>query len=253
VSTKKNLYSYSYCGRCRIQFNLENGCTMSKPAALDTKLSTVSLSGDIPGVFTATQKRSVRIRDSFINVGVEALNDTRLRDLTVAQLCQRSGNSVGAFYTRFKDKDAYFRALRGYAIDSHNLEARAKFNIESLARCDTTQTLERLVDVMVDIFTGRFRGVLRESLLLILEPDDPWAPMRDAAQKVVATLQASLVDAFPDKTPAETNVQCRFCFQIIVGTLQNDLINDYHVFTTKDDSLRNGLKKAVCAYMGLAK
>jgi len=224
---------------------------MPDPEVVNGQSAVVSLSGDIPGVFAAKQKRSVRIRDSFINVGVEALNDTRLRDLTIAELCHRSGNSVGAFYTRFQDKDAYFRALRGSAIDANDLQAATQFNLEILKGCDATSILEKLVDLLVDVFTGRFRGVLRESLVLILEPDDPWAPMRSSAQKIVETLQLSLVSAFPHSTAAETNIQCRFCFQLIVGTLQNDLINDYHVFTTKDDSLRNGLKKAVCAYMGL--
>jgi len=224
---------------------------MPKSVATNNEPSVVSLSGDIPGVFPARQKRSVRIRDSFIEAGVDALNDSRLRDLTVAELCHRSGNSVGAFYTRFQDKDAYFRALRGYTIDSHDREAKSRFNIDTLKDCDATETLEKLVDLMVDIFTGRFRGVLRESLVLILEPDDPWAPMRGSAMKLVSILEESLVDKFPVNTTAETNIQCRFCFQIVVGTLQNDLINDYHVFSTKDDSLRNGLKKAVCAYMGL--
>jgi len=226
---------------------------MVKPVSVKTETNVVSLSGDIPGVFVAKQKRSVRIRDSFINVGVEALNDIRLRDLTVAELCHRSGNSVGAFYTRFQDKEAYFRALRGHAIESHDRQAEAQFSIDVLKDSDATETLERLVDLMVDIFSGRFRGVVRESLVLILEPDDPWAPMRGSALKIVATLQESLADSFPDNTSAETNTRCRFCFQLIVGALQNDLINDYHVFTTKNNSLRDGLKEAVCAYMGLKK
>ncbi len=224
---------------------------MSKQLGLIAGQTIDSLRGDIPGVYAARQKRSVRIRDSFINAGVEALNNTRLTDLTIAQLCDRSGNSVGAFYTRFQDKDAYFRALRGYAIESHDQVATTRFNLEVLANYGAAETLDALVDLMVDIFTSRFRGVLRESLVLILEPDDPWAPMRGSALKIVSVLEDSLVDSFADCTASETKRRCRFCFQLIVGVLQNDLVNDYHVFTTQDNSLRHGLKEAVCAYMGL--
>lgn len=226
---------------------------MLKPVALTTEPIVVSLRGDIPGVYAARQKRSVRIRDSFINVGVEALNDTRLSDLTIAELCHRSGNSVGAFYTRFQDKEAYFRALRVFTIESHDQEAISRFNIDSLNDSSAKEILEKLVNLMVDIFTSRFRGVLRESLVLILEPDDPWAPMRGSALKIVSILQESLADAFPQQTATETSTRCRFCFQLIVGALQNDLVNDYHVYTTRDNSLRDGLKEAVCAYMGLTK
>ncbi len=223
---------------------------MPKMVALKTEHSAVvTLSGDIPGVFEARQKRSVRIRDSFINVGVEALNEIRLKDLTVAALCQRSGNSVGAFYTRFQDKDAYFRAVRGFTIESLEQEALVRFSVDSLQGVGSKEILHLLVDLMVDIFTSRFRGVLRESLVLILEPDDPWAPMRGSALKIVSILQEGLADTSSERT--DTDIRCRFCFQLIVGALQNDLVNDYHVFTTKDSSLRRGLKEAVCAYMGL--
>lgn len=219
--------------------------------AIAVSLASDSLVGEIPGVFAARQQRSVRIRDSFINVGVEALNQVRLKDLTIAALCHKSGNSVGAFYARFQDKDAYFRALRGFTIESQDHQSMTRFNSETLKGNNARQTLETLVDLMVDIFTSRYRGVLRESLVLILEPDDPWAPMRGSALKIVSILQENLIDCFPEHTAVETNTRCRFCFQLIVGALQNDLVNDYHVFTTKDDTLREGLKEAVCAYMGL--
>lgn len=206
-----------------------------------------SLAIDIPGVFPAHQKRSVRIRDSFITAGVEALNDIRLDSLTVSGLCERSGNSVGAFYTRFQDKEAYFRAVRVFTVMSLENETIAQFNVNALRDNTVQVTLEQFVDLMVDIFTSRFRGVIRESLILILEPDDPWAPMRGSALKIVSTLQQSLEAALP--TGADVNTRCRFCFQLVVGTLMNEVVNDSHVFTTRDDSLRNGLKEAVNAYM----
>lgn len=226
---------------------------MIKPEVANDQSKVIPFSGDIPGVFAARQKRSVRIRDSFINVGVEALNDIRLRDLTVAELCNRGGHSVGAFYARFQDKDAFFRALRVAAIDASDQLVAEQFTVEVLKGCDARKTIEKLVDLLVDIFIGPYRGVLRESYVLILEPDDPWAPMRRSALKLVETMQQQLADTFPDNTVEETNIQCRFCFQLIAGSLQNDLINDYHVFSTKDDSLRDGLKQAACAYLGLNK
>lgn len=210
----------------------------------------LDISNDIPGVFDAKQERSVRIRDAFINAGVDALNSTRFGDLKITALAEASMNSVGSFYTRFKDKDAYFRALRVHAIDMLDQEIGARFSAERLAAVPPHEALEMLVDLMGDIFCSRFRGVLREALLRILEPDDPWAPMRDSARRIVAELHAGLKDAFPDFPPEEARRRLSFCFQMIVGVLQNDLVNDYHVFSTRDQSIRTGLKDAVCSYMG---
>ena len=203
----------------------------------------------IPGVFEARQQRSVRLRDSFINAGIDALNHTRFSDLTVSGLAAGSGNSVGGFYTRFKDKNSYFRALRVHTIDSIEKNHSSAFNTLMQQPVDNRQSLGALVDLMVDIFTSRYRGVLRESLLLILEPDDPWAPMRDSAHNIVNTLETRCASIFTEFPPATACTRLRFCFQLIVGVLQNELVNNSHVFTTKDNSLREGLKETMCAYM----
>jgi len=210
-----------------------------------------SISDCIPGVFHATQQRSVRIRDSFIEAGVDALNSMRFDDLTVLHLSQLSQNSVGGFYTRFKDKDSYFTALRYSAVQALERDYVANFNAGTLAHSTSADVLEKLVDLMVDIFTSRYRGVLRESMLIIMEPDDPWAPMRESAQNILTELQRALSIVHSDEPSSFTNEQVHFCYQLIVGVLMNELVNSNHVFTTKDDSLRGGLKQAVCAYMNV--
>ena len=216
-------------------------------AELETDASAIA--DDAPGVFKATQKRSIRIRDSYIQAGFEALNTTRFRDLRVSDLAKACQCSVGSFYTRFQDKESYFRALTAATIADCNQEIDARVSAELLREMGADRALEELVDLMADIFSGRFRGVLREALLRILEPDDPWAPMRASARRIIANYHAALSDAFPQFTPEETKIRLSFCFQIIVGVLQNDLVNDYHVFSTRDRSVRAALKENVARYM----
>ncbi|MDB4223857.1 hypothetical protein N9850_08790 [Granulosicoccus sp.] len=211
----------------------------------------ISISDDIPGVFSARQKRSVRIRDSFIVVGVDALNQKRLDDLTISELSRSSGNSVGGFYTRFKDKNAYFRALRVFTLHSLEKDHIADFATLAQSGLPELDLLDALVDLMVDIFTSRYRGVLRETLLKILDSEDPWAPMRESAVNIVNIVQANLDESFTGQSIEIEQTRLRFCFQMIVGVLQNDLVNDYHVHTTRDDSIRLALKDVVRAYMQL--
>ncbi len=204
---------------------------------------------DVPGVLKANQARSVRIRDSFINAGIDLLNEERLSHVAVPSLAKLCGCSVGSFYTRFKDKDAYFRALRVATIHACNMEIDRRVSVEALKMLGPKKGLEELVDLMSDLFTNRYRGVLRESLLRILEPDDPWAPMRDSARGIMENYHRAFENAFDGYKPKEARQRLSFCFQMIVGVLQNDLVNDYHVFSTKDKSLRNGLRAAVLSYM----
>ena len=212
----------------------------------------LEMSEKIPGVHQARQKRSIRIRDAYIQAGIELPNATRLQELKISDLAERCNCSVGSFYTRFEDKEAYFRALRVSAINACNAEIDHRVSVDKLEVLSPSDALAELVDLMADLFSGEFRGVLRESLLRILEPDDPWAPMRDSARRIMGNYHAALGHKFPQFEGLEVQRRLSFCFQLIVGALQNDLVNDYHVFSTRDQSLRNGLKDAVKKYMEVA-
>ena len=208
-----------------------------------------TLADGIPGVFEARQKRSIRIRDAYVQAGIDALNAMRFRELRVSDLARACDCSVGSFYTRFRDKEAYFRALIAATIADCDRQIDARVSPAALGALGPDRALEELVELMADIFSGRFRGVLRETLLRILEPDDPWAPMRGSARRIVANYHAALGDAFPGFSEQETKTRLSFCFQIVVGVLQNDLVNDYHVFSTRDRSIRAALKESVSRYM----
>jgi AcrR family transcriptional regulator len=214
-------------------------------------LNAVLQEEEIPGVHPAQQKRSVRIRDAFIHAGIEMLNSMRLNDLKISDLAETCGGSVGSFYTRFEDKEAYFRALRAAAIAACNSEIQARVSVDRLYEMEPEIGLDELVDLMADLFTGPMRGVLREAMLRILEPDDPWAPMRDSAREIMRNYRKAYASQFAQFSEEETKTRLSFCFQLIVGALQNDLVNDYHVFSTRDESLRHGLKEALRSYMRL--
>ena len=188
-------------------------------------VDTLSLQGEIPGVFEARQTRSVKTRDGFIHAGVEALQTGRFDDLKIAELAAISNNSVGSFYTRFHDKDAYFRALSAYASQGISREFEMAFTAGKLRQLGPEQGLDALVDLIGAIFASKFRGVLRETYLRIMDEDDPWAPFRTSAKQTLRTLHEGLGDAFPHYGPDETKTRLSFCFQLIVGVIQNDLIN----------------------------
>lgn len=206
---------------------------------------------EIPGVFEARQNRSVRARDGFIQAGIDALNEMRFDDLKIAELAKASNNSVGSFYTRFQDKDAYFRALRAFAAQGIERDFTAAFTVEKLRGMERGAALDALVDLVGAIFASKYRGVLRETYLRIMDADNPWAPIRGSAEQTLRTLHDGLHDAFPELGPDETKTRLSFCFQIVVGVIQNDLINNSHVFTLSDGSVLAGLKNTLRAYMGL--
>lgn len=204
---------------------------------------------DMQGVYDVHQDRSKRSRDAFIKAGMELLNQKRLVDIKVSELASHSGRSVGAFYKRFKDKETFFASLQAATIEQNHSIFDPRLSADRLLQLTANEVLEELVDVMADIFSGETRGVLRESLLRILEPVDGWTPMRARGQEILARIVYRLKSAYPNMPDELTERKLKFCYQIVVSVLQNDLVNDFHAFSTKDESIRVALKTTLLDHM----
>ena len=205
----------------------------------------------IPGLFVARQIRSIKNLDYFLKVDVEAINNLPFDDIKISNLAAASGNSVGRFYTRFQDKDAFLRALRSYAVYAIDRELCADFTKDKLRALPPEDALDALVDLMGPIFASRFRGVMREHYTRITEADDPWAPNRSHAQLILHTLHEGLSDAFPQYGIDKKKTGLSFCVQMVVGVLRNDLVNNYHVYKLDDGTVLPALKEALRAYIAL--
>ena len=88
------------------------------------------------------QKRSKKTYDALIKTGFRLLKKREWDSITVAELSQSAGYSVGAFYTRFRSKDEFFDALvvHHFKIRYANLESV----FPRVARANRYQSLGRL-------------------------------------------------------------------------------------------------------------
>src|ERR1700682_282878 len=66
---------------------------------------------DFPGVTPSRQKRSRETAAALLQAGAEMLRTRSLAELSIEALCSKVGSTVGAFYSRFESKEAYFNAL----------------------------------------------------------------------------------------------------------------------------------------------
>jgi len=203
----------------------------------------------VEGVFDVRQDRSQKSLDAFIESGIALLNQMRFDELKVSDLVRHSGRSVGSFYKRFGDKEAFFRALQMSAVARDRRIIEYRLGRERLSSLSPPEVLDELVDTLADIFSSEVRGVLKESLLRILDPEDGWALMRKSGQDIQQGIVDRLKDAYPDRSSSETERKLRFCYQVVVGVLQNDLVNDYHAFSTTDQSVRSALKAVIADHM----
>ncbi len=209
----------------------------------------IALDDQTEGVFAAQQERSRKSRDAFIESGIVLLNSMRLNDLKITDLATHSGRSVGSFYKRFADKDAFFRALQLASIERARHLIEARISVDQLNAMPDENVLNALIDTLIDIFTSDVRGVLRESLLRILEPEDGWTLMRESGREIQRRVVDRLKATCPDCSEAQTSRKVAFCYQVIAGVLMNDLVNDFHTFSTTDESIRGALRAIVADHM----
>jgi AcrR family transcriptional regulator len=125
----------------------------------------------------AYQARSRQQRDRLLKAGERVFAEKGFWQAHVADIAKRAGCSVGSFYRRFQDKEAFFFSLQT------DMAAHGEANIErffSDPACLTDplpQVFERLVRNTARTMKG-IEGYYRALFELSLRGHDVWPPMR---------------------------------------------------------------------------
>ncbi len=180
---------------------------------------------DLPGVTPSRQKRSRETTAALLQAGAEMLRTHSLAELSIEALCRQVGATVGAFYSRFESKDAYFNALMALAArDGESRLSRMKED-KRLADAD----LAELSRLLVRGTTGWIRnheGVLRAALQHDDTRPDRWSTFKALARANVANATPILLGAMGRGNKAAKTRAIAFGFQVVLGTLVNAILND---------------------------
>lgn len=197
------------------------------------------LEQEIPGVKRAGQKRSKLLQDKFVKAGRTVLLKTRLDDLSIPALAKAAGSSVGGFYSRFDSKDAFFEFLRMQMLAEHMKlydESLALVRFQGKSAEDVT---DAFVNVMLQVFSGPWRGVLREAYSVIPERPESWAPMKARGQY----LRALILELYRTRVAAPEGLDERvsIAVQLLFSALNNEMINPNLAFSIDDPKFRRYL------------
>lgn len=191
---------------------------------------------EIPGVKPADQERSRLLQQRFVVAGRSVLQHIRLIDLSIPALAKEAGSSVGGFYSRFESKDAFFEFMRMQMLQEHiemfqeYLDA-SKFNGTSHLDISTA-----FIDFMITVFSGPWRGVLREAYSQIRDRPEAWEPMKQRGQfwrERITEMNRPLVD---NQEGLEERVSV--AVQLLFSALNNEMMNPNLVFRINDPKFR---------------
>jgi AcrR family transcriptional regulator len=196
---------------------------------------------DFPGVTPSRQKRSRETTLALLKAGAEMLRTHSLSELSIEALCREVGATVGAFYSRFDSKEAYFNVLVELAARDggralSKIPPGTKFKDADLAAL--CQTLVHGVTAWMREHEGVLRAALQHG---DTKRTGTWRPFKRLAGG--ATLRATplLLSAMgPDRKPAKTR-SIAFGFQVVFGTLVNAILNDPGPVSIQDPEMETRL------------
>ena len=180
---------------------------------------------DFPGVTPSRQKRSREMTGALLQAGAEMLRTRSLGELSIEALCAKVGVTVGAFYSRFESKEAYFNALIELAARDGAGRLALTMPSGSVANTD----LAVLCRLVVSGITGWIRsheGVLRAALQHDDTRPDSWTSFKALARATVANATPPLLHAMGKGREAAKKRSIGFGFQVVLGTLVNAILND---------------------------
>lgn len=184
----------------------------------------------------AKQARSRATRDRLLTVGREVLDRGAFEETPVVEIVSSAGCSVGVFYQRFPDKEAFFTALVESAVaevvaDAERFaadESRSGVSIEeSLTNCmrHWTNTFQK--------YQGIYQAVLKKSLLR----DDSWAPLRQLGPKSLGCIITMLAEKCGRTESASFYYRAAAGFQIVFGAMINATMHQTVLLNLGSDEL----------------
>lgn len=211
--------------------------------SLDIRIET-----NIPGVKPAEQERSRKLQDKFVAAGQRMLRENRLSDFSIPDLAKEAGSSVGGFYSRFENKEVFFEFLRTRMLAENSASFLRELTEENLADKSLHQSTEIFVDVMIKVFSGPWRGVLREAYARIPEKQGAWEPMRSRGGQLSDAMIAIMSPKIAECGGADERIG--FAVQTCFSVLNNELMNPNLRFSIEDAAFRTNLIGLLAGFLG---
>lgn len=205
----------------------------------------------LDGVLPVNQARSRQARDRLLTAGEKVFAKLGYDAAHVTDIAQAAGCSVGSFYRRFRDKEAFFKALH-HRFTERNLDQGARFfSLPEWQDQPTSDMIRTLIENTAHIMKrnqGFFRALFQRSLAGA--GADYWPRMRAGTARQGALL-AGVLAARGEAQGREDLVQdCTFILRSVDGVLVHRLLNEGPA--VDDAQVTDALSRMALAFLGIA-
>ena len=195
---------------------------------------------DIPGVTPSRQKRSREMTAALLAAGADMLRTRSLAEMSIEALCGKVGATVGAFYSRFESKEAYFNALIELAARDGERRLTAMTGNAHLKDAALPELCRLLVDGIIG-WARSHEGVLRAALQHGDTRPDRWNTFKGLARANTAGATPPLLHAMGKGRATAKSRSIAFAFQVVLGTVVNAILNDPGPLSIHDKEMEDRL------------
>jgi AcrR family transcriptional regulator len=228
-------------------------------------MTTTSLRGretPPPGAIAAPrQTRSQQGLVRMLQAGREMLEASgNLDDLSINDIVERAGTSIGAFYRRFDNKDSFFEVVQDAVMQEGLEHVRETVERDPAWRSNDAGTLADAVISFYVMTFRRNRGLYHASLLRASQRKASWDAVKSTNHEVLAIIVPRLVSALARSrgvvkvdagTAQSLEFEVRATLQMILGMLVNSVLNDPGPLSLSSRQLRVWLQIRLRRCLGL--
>ena len=210
--------------------------------------------GPLAGPHTSAPKRQRGLlrQQALIEAGLRLTTTRRWSEVTVADIAEAIGCSVGTFYTRFHNKDAYFAVLQQLLAEVLTQRLQAFHAAPQRSRESASAFVAAWTQLIVRSYClhrGLYAAALAQTQLLPCEAvlQMPLAGVRLATR--AALLQA--MARRPGWSGPEAAARLGFAHQLLHGLLVSAVLTNPGPLGLDEPALVEQSAQALCAYLGL--
>jgi AcrR family transcriptional regulator len=165
------------------------------------------------------QKRGQVTYDALIETAFAMLRSKEFDEISIAELAQKAGYSVGAFYARFRSKDELFDAM----VQRH-LNDRRKARQQQFATTDDPTLVHALLEETVNYYWSR-RRFWRAALIRSIREPEFWTPIRALSHEFADSMLVRIAARAKRFLTEPEQANVRFAVQLAFGTINNTILN----------------------------
>ncbi len=202
------------------------------------------------GVLRVVQPRAEATRDALLDAGRRLLNERDFDAMSIADLAAANALSVGSFYGRFRDKEAYFALLQEMVTSEWTEATLRDFDVRRLAGWSAGRIVRLVTTQVVNVYRND-RGFISAALRHASTHPGAWTPLKRAGARFANVVTALLAPRLTHLPRMARAARVRFAMQLLYGMLINAVLNDPGPLNLDDPRLEKELARALSAYLGL--